>query len=290
MTGYGSVRVDRPGFAAEIELRSVNNRYLKILAKLADELAPYQALMEEAIRSRVARGSVFLNVYFERKRASDLYEIDGEVVRKYLRQIRRLEKDLHSRAASDVRDILTLPGVARARESALVRSKEIGDALASGVQKAAARLDATRIREGRAIAASLRRSAKKVEGLLRMVRRKAPEVPRRYRDRLEERLGQLLPGGVPPVEKADLLREMAIYADRADITEEIERLSAHLEAFEETLTRGGVIGRELDFLLQEMFREANTMAVKCSSLDLAPIIVAMKSEVDRLKEQVQNVE
>jgi len=290
MTGYGSVRVDSARFAAEIELRSVNNRYLKIIAKLADEVAPYQAAMEEVIRAHVARGSVFLNVYFERKHASDLYDIDGEVVRKYLRQIRHLEKELESKTASDVRDIIELPGVARAREGALARSKEVDDMLSAGVEKAAAKLDATRIREGRAIGASLRRSAKKIEGFLRTIRREAPEVPRRYRDRLEERLGQLLPGGVPSVDKADLLREMTIYADRADITEEIERLEAHLAAFDETLTRGGVVGRELDFLLQEMFREANTMAVKCSSLALASVIVSMKSEVDRLKEQVQNVE
>jgi uncharacterized protein (TIGR00255 family) len=290
MTGYGEATVESESFVLAVETKSVNNRFLKIVAKIPEEVSYLQNEFEERVRKSLPRGSVSFTVRFTPTRCADLYDIDDELLEKYLHSMERLAKKLGRDEEIRLKDLLLLPGVVRTEE-ALVLGKDVVLPFALRAMDGALRgLLAMREAEGRLLEEDFRKRAETLRGLLEEVRREAPRAVDDQRRKLEERVNLLLSEKGVALSAEDVLREVALLADRSDITEEIERFHSHLVQFVDSLESPQPVGRKLEFVLQEMAREANTMGSKSSGMQLGHSIVEIKAEVDRLKEQVMNVE
>jgi uncharacterized protein (TIGR00255 family) len=290
MTGYGEVRISADGFELAVETKGVNNRFLKVSSKLSEEISYLQNDLEEEVRRYVERGSVFVTIYFRPTRFTDLYEIDEEVLKKYVKRLKSLGRELGNHQEIPLRDLLLLPGVVHTEENVLLGKKAVLPAALKGLRAALKCMIAMREREGRNLTRQFQARGKVLRGLLAKVAAQAPGAVAEYQRRLGDRVNRLLADRDIALSGAELLKEVAIMAERSDITEEVERMQSHLDQFEESLQAKEPVGRKLEFLVQEMFRESNTMASKSTSPELSRYLVEIKAEVDRLKEQIQNVE
>ena len=287
MTGYGRAHLEGDGFALTVEIRSVNNRFLKVSTRMPEAWEQLAGAIEGVIKERVSRGSVTVTV----RKAGSLagtreFVVNREAVEEYRRQLASLEggRDL------PLAVILGLPGVVGAADESDAELDEVWRRIAATVRQACDALGEMRRREGEHLRGALLTITGAIRGLTAEIRRRAPDMVARYRDRLAARVKELLRDGDVNVSDADLARELAIYAERSDIREEIDRMESHLKQFETLMDSDKPAGRQLEFLVQEMFREMNTMGSKAADADLAQVVLDAKAEVDRLKEQVMNVE
>jgi len=290
MTGYGEAMAEGKTFAFSVELKSVNNRFLKIVAKIADEVSYLQNDLEELVRKRVVRGSVSFTVRFAPTRYVDLYEIDEEVLKKYMATLNRIKDDLNSKEEIFIKDLLLLPGVIHTEETLILGKQEVLPVALKAMEDALDHLLAMRGEEGAHLEEEFRKRTEGIFGLVSRVKVEAPQALQEYRQKLEERLNLLLTETGITLSQEDLLKELAILAERSDITEEVARLESHLKQFMRNLDSAQPVGRKLEFIVQEMAREANTMGAKSNNTTLNQSIMEIKAEVDRLKEQVMNVE
>ena len=290
MTGFGEATVEERSFVLSIELKSVNNRFLKVSGKIPEEISYLQNDLEEEVRESVLRGSVFLTVRFAPTRYADLYEIDEDVLKKYLKTLNRIKDDLNSKEEIRLKDLLLLPGVIRTEEALVLGKEEVLPAAVKAMDAAMKRLLEMRLQEGGRLKEDFQGRASGLKSLLDRIRVNAPRALSEYHQKLEERVNQLIRDRGVTIAPEDLLKEVAILAERSDITEEIQRLDGHIHQFCATLEETQPVGRKLEFIVQEMFRESNTMSAKSSNTSLNQSIVEVKAEVDRLKEQVANVE
>lgn len=296
MTGFGDARLERGGVTYSLEVRSVNHRYLKAQVRLPDELAPLEGGLEETLRGLLQRGSVTVRCSAEGSPASQAGAINEGVLEAYLKTVdaasRRLSADRATPTTTptptptvDLATLLSLPGVLRA-EPMDARLSAARAAFQELLPRACDKLVEMRIREGRALHAEMVELCGVVSTSLTVVRGRAPEVSKLYESRLKARIEQLLPEAEP----VDIVREVAAYAERCDVNEEISRLSGHVEQFLAAIDEQGAVGRKLDFIAQEMLREANTIASKSPDAELSRAAIEAKAAIDRIKEQVQNVE
>jgi uncharacterized protein (TIGR00255 family) len=292
MTGFGraSFQVDLTTF--EVELRSVNHRYLDSRVRLPRLLAGVESEVRARIQSRFARGKVDCSVTAPGAGGpAPKLEIDLEVARDYLRSAERLREEGEVGGKLKVGTLLSLPGVSRFVVPDL-SAEALREGLLGAVDAALGVLDAMRITEGAALERDLLDRLDVVEGLARSLESRAGEVRAAVRERLRRRAEQLRQeSGL--FDEARLHQEIVLAADRLDVTEEIVRLRSHVEQFRRIAAEGGAgkpVGRRLDFLLQEFGREANTIGSKGSDAPIAHEIVELKAEIERLREQVQNVE
>ncbi len=290
MTGYGEATVEGKNFVLSIELKSVNNRFLKVSSKIPEEVSYLQNDLEGEIRKSILRGSVFFTARFAPTRYVDLYEIDEEVLKKYLKTLNRIKEELSSNEEVRLKDLLLLPGVIHTEEALILGKEVVLPVALRAMAGALAKFVKMRGLEGSRLESEFRKRSARVGELLEKVKLDAPRALGEYQQKLEERVNQLLREKGVKLEPAELLKEVAILAERSDITEEIQRLESHLHQFVETLGEPQPVGRKLEFIVQEMFRESNTMSAKSSNTALSHGIVEIKAEVDRLKEQVVNVE
>jgi len=290
MTGYGELRLSGEGFELFIETRSVNNRFLKISSKISEEVSYLQNDLEEEVRRHVERGSIFITVHFRPTRFTDLYDVDEEVLLKYLSRLKRLPKALGNSHQILLKDLLHLPGVIHSEENVILSKEAVLPVALRGLRSALQQMILMRGREGKNLKRHFEARAKFLRSLLTRLSARAPRAVADYQKRLSERVNRLLADQEVTLSPQDLIREVAILAERSDITEEIDRMQSHLDQFHESLEAKEPVGRKLEFLIQEMFRESNTMASKSTSAELSRDLVEIKAEVDRLKEQIQNVE
>lgn len=291
MTGFGDARLERCGVTYSLEARSVNHRYLKAAVRLPDELAPLEGGLEEALRGLLQRGSVTVRCSAEGTPAGQAGAINQGVLDSYLQAVHAASLRLGEHPSElvkpsvDLAGLLALPGVLRVEplDARLAAAREAFHEL---LPQACERLVAMRAREGQALHAELTELCGVVSRALEVVRLRAPEVSRYYEARLKARIEQMLPEAQP----VDIVREVASYAERCDVNEEISRLGGHVEQFVRALDEDGPVGRKLDFIAQEMLREANTIASKSPDASLSRAAIEAKAAIDRIKEQVQNVE
>ncbi len=291
MTGFGDARLERGGVTYSLEVRSVNHRYLKAQVRLPDEFAPLEGGLEEALRGLLQRGSVTVRCSAEGSPASQAGAINQGVLESYLQAVHAASLKLGERPSEfvkpslDLAGLLLLPGVLRAEplDARLAAAREAFHGL---LPQACQKLVEMRAREGQALHAELAQLCGVVSSSLEIVQGKAPEVSKLYEARLKARIEQLLPEAEP----VDIVREVAAYAERCDVNEEISRLGGHVEQFLLAIGEDGPVGRKLDFIAQEMLREANTIASKSPDADLSRAAIEAKAAIDRIKEQVQNVE
>jgi len=288
MTGFGAASSEAQGASLRVEVRSVNHRHLAVKTRLPEALGALEAEVEERVRAQCERGTVSVNVALERAEGAAPAHVDRELARRYARELTHLAEELGISSALSLDTLVTLPGVL-CDSAAVEDGSRTRAAALELVDQALAGMLAMRAAEGAALAADLRKNAQALAKLAARIQKRLPSVVRAHRAALERRVQALL-GGKTPVTSADLAREIALQADRLDVSEELTRLSSHLDQLETFVAKGGRIGRQLDFLVQEIFREVNTLGAKCSDATVAHWVVEAKTHVERLREQVQNVE
>jgi len=289
MTGFGDASAENNGTHYAVEIRSLNNRFFKAMIKLPDNLSGLEPEIETMLRKRLERGSITYILKIRQDSAEAAYHVNTAALEAYLSQLRNV-KGLDGVARIDLAGLLTLPGVCSEPRDDSDEIARHGDTIRALTEKSIQKLEQMRRREGEALFGELLKHLAVMRGELEEIARRAPFVIDDYHKRLSARVNQLLSKAELNVSQQDLLKEVAVFAERADITEEIHRLRTHLDAFEAACRQGEHAGRKLDFITQEMLREANTIASKANDGEIARRIVEVKGAIDRLKEQVQNVE
>lgn len=289
MTGFGEARLEEFGHAYHLELRSVNNRYFKAAIHLPEDFAFLETEAERLLRQRLARGSVTLRLHVRDLSPQAALEINTAAVEAYVKQLRQVTGD-DRRLTIDLATLLTLPGACQPRELTETERDQRWGVLARLTETALERLIEMRATEGRGLAQDLFAHCERMRGCLEVIRGRVPLVVQEYRDRLRVRVEQLIANSNVELAEEDLLKEVSIYAERSDISEELSRLEGHLEQFAAQIAGAEPAGRKLEFISQEMLREANTMGSKTGDPAIAHQIIEIKSAVDRVKEQVQNAE
>ncbi len=289
MTGYGAARAKSRRIAVEVEARSVNSRSLKVTLRTPAVLSPREPDLEALVRRQVGRGSVTLAVQLQFLRPEDVVRVRTEVVEGFARALDALRKKGLVEGPLTAEAVAALPGALDSAAEAPLRDED-WRAVKGAVEAALRALDTMRTREARHLVRDLLLNARRIRKNLALVGKRAPDVVKEYARRLKEKADALLASSGASLDDTTLAREVAVYAERSDVAEEVTRLSAHLDEFERYLASQGEIGRTLDFLSQEMLRETNTIGSKSQDVGIARAVIALKSDVDRIKEQVQNLE
>jgi uncharacterized protein (TIGR00255 family) len=288
MTGYGRGEESRDALQITVELRAVNHRFLDVQLKMP---RPWMALEPQVLallRERVARGRV--EVFVRRDHAlgsGPVPRADIDLARAIATEVHRIGEALHLPAALSIDSLLALPGVLSVAEPEVDAAAE-APALLAAVDAAAAALDSMRRSEGERLVADVEARLRRVEEIAVALEALGSELPAQFQERLEKRLETLL--GDAALDPNRLAQEVAILADRADVHEELTRLRAHVAQARELLAREEPPGRPLDFLVQELHREANTLGSKAVDTSVSPHIVELKSQIEKIREQVANLE
>ena len=288
MTGYGRAVETVNGREFTVELRSVNNRYLDCTVKLPRSLSFAEDAVKQAVKNTISRGKVDVYISVHSEGAADVkVSLNAAMVEGYLAAMKQMAADY------DVKDDISVSLLSRMPEVFTVEKPDVDEEqlradLLSVVDKALAAYDAMRAAEGKALENDLRSRGNTILELVAQVEAGNGQTVIDYRTRLENKLKEVLANTA--IDESRILTEAAIFADKVAVDEETVRLRSHLEQMNNMLTAGGAIGRKLDFLLQEMNREANTTGSKCTDVRLARIVVDIKAELEKIREQTQNIE
>ena len=288
MTGFGEARLQKEAWSVGVEVRTVNNRHFKFNAKISEPYGALEPDLERLIRDTIRRGTVTLQVRFDRPKRAEDYRINAVALASYRDQLLALQDSRDS--PINFAALLVLPGVVDERRPTSDDPHDDWPALASVVAEAVQRLQTSRAEEGRAMADELVGFGAALKGLLGRIAERGPNVVSSYQARLVERVRTLVQGQGVTVEPKDLIREVAIFAERADITEEVVRLKAHLAQFVEVIHEPESAGRKLEFVVQEMGRETNTIGSKANDVEISRSVVEMKGLLEKIRELIQNVE
>lgn len=292
MTGYGSFQVDIGKTAYIVEIKTINHRYLKINSRFPDLFNPIQFDIENLVKTELFRGTIYLSIKEFAKNEEPKYAISLIEIQDYLKQIQKISQEIfpHEKNIS-LNTLLSLPGVITSIEKdSITLYPDLERGIFEAFQKALQKVVSMRKKEGKEMEKELKSYLSKIQKILREIEKRLPVFLEEYKVKLKERISLLLEDHTLGVEPKDLVRELAIFADKTDISEEVLRLKSHIEQFKETLKEKGSIGRKLEFIAQEMLREANTMGAKISDVEALNQIVEIKTYVDKIKEQVQNIE
>jgi uncharacterized protein (TIGR00255 family) len=296
MTGYAQARVEQAGWAIRVSVKSVNHRFLDIRFRLPEGFDVYELRLRQIIRERIHRGHIDVNLNVQPGAASPV-QVNRELLEAYMRAAEDLRRQIGNATDLDVVSLLRLPGVIGGLAPALPDTDEeqdqLGVALDDCLREALVKLDEMRHAEGRHLSEELRSRVARIGKQTDKVRDLAVALTPAFARRLQTRLKELLNG--TGIEPARLAQEAALLAERSDISEELDRLRSHLQQFAKLLDGAGELGKKLDFLLQEMHREANTMlsktpGVEDEALAITGLSLEIRAEIEKLREQVQNIE
>jgi len=287
MTGYGRHAVQQDGREATVELKSVNHRYLDFGFRLPRDMQYLEGDMRSQISAALSRGRVdVVLTYVNHRGDARQVSADMALAQTYHKAFKRLKKDLSLSGGLRFADLAAAPGVltvTQAAEDEQMVAALVQQALAGALEA----LIASREREGAAMQADMQGIARQLEDIHQQIAALAPQQPERYAQRLTERLKQLRPEEIDPQR---LAQEVALFADRCAVDEELARLRAHLDSLNALLGDSQPLGRRLDFLVQEMNREVNTIGSKTSELAITQLVLDAKNALEKLREQLQNVE
>lgn len=292
MTGYGEARHQSDTLTLAIELRSVNNRYLKVSLRATEPYHLLEPEFERVIRNQVRRGTVQVHVRCERQYAPTDFRVNTVALRGYLTQLRAVAAELGmtDQGAALIGPVLALPGVVPEPGNTPHILAEEWPLIQRVLNEALAKLQTMRQEEGRAMAQELLQHRDSIATHLDRIRRRAPDIVDAYRDRLHERVRKLLGELDVKIDRSELIKEVSIFAERSDIAEEVVRLASHLDQFQEIMNEPESPGRKLEFLTQEMSREVNTIGSKASDVEISRQVVEIKGTLEKIRELVQNVE
>ena len=289
MTGYGKGMVAGDDFSVSVDLKTVNNRFLDIHLRVGSELASLEPSIKKRVTSRLTRGRVDVTVSLERV-AQVAYELNRPLIAGYINALKQLQQDFNIAGELDINVLARIPGALQPARNGI--DERVITGLEQALDQALDELEKMREQEGEALKNELRDRVRKIEALVPVIESSAAGLADAYRQRLQKRIGELLnrAGQIVEVDPVRLAQEVAYLADRSDVSEEMVRLRSHLSQFQEALDAPGEAGKMLDFLLQELNREANTTLSKSTDLVIKEAGLAIKAEVEKLREQVQNVE
>ena len=289
MTGYGKGMVAGDDFSVSVDLKTVNNRFLDIHLRVGSELASLEPSIKKRVTSRLTRGRVDVTVSLERV-AQVAYELNRPLIAGYINALKQLQQDFDIAGELDINVLARIPGALQPARNGI--DERVIAGLEQALDQALDELEKMRVQEGEALKNELRDRVRKIEALVPVIEASAAGLADAYRQRLQKRIGELLnrAGQLVEVDPVRLAQEVAYLADRSDVSEEMVRLRSHLSQFQEALDAPGEAGKMLDFLLQELNREANTTLSKSTDLVIKEAGLAIKAEVEKLREQVQNVE
>lgn len=288
MTGYGRGVVDHNGIKFSVELNSVNRKQSDIVINLPRDLAELEPRIRQTINENISRGRTNAVVtYHGGQNGVRKLAFDTELARSYHEAMRDLQKELNAPGEITIDTILQAPGVMRVPEEA-IKAEEAWPAIERALRSGLAELIKMREREGKHLAKDLIRRLKAMRKQLKEIRALHPEVVKKYRTALLDRIQK---AGLPITSDDErLVREVSFFADRADVSEELTRLESHLAQFAHHLRKNEPVGRTLEFITQEIFRELNTLGAKANDAAISQRVVASKSELEKIREQIQNLE
>ncbi|WP_339732112.1 YicC/YloC family endoribonuclease [uncultured Gimesia sp.] len=290
MTGFGSSTAEDDRISVQAEIRTVNNRYLKISTRYPDFYAKLGSQIEKLLRGSITRGTVNLTLKIDSLNRTSDYLLDEKVIQQYWSQLKHLTEVCHLPLPDNLNSLLSLPGAAIDNYSRSHNPEADWSLIEQAIQGALIELTEFRKKEGESAQADLLTSNQIICDQLDVVKQKAPLVVTSYRDRLHQRLSDLLQDQEVEFDPDSLIREVSLFADRCDINEEITRLQCHLEQFDTIITGKTSQGKKLEFLVQEMFREINTIGSKANDVEISHAVIDMKLAVEKIRENVQNVE
>ena len=290
MTGFGEARKQTSDMSIAVEVRTINSRHFKLSYRASDGYAALEPEVEAATREVIRRGTIQLNLRVDRSSVADDYRINTDVLDNYRRQLEQYAAGNKLKVSLDPQAFLTLPGVIIEKSRSADDPHEDWPTIEPVVKEALAAMSKMRAEEGVALAADLAHNGRQILEHLDAITRRSPEVTLSYQTRLTTRVQQALSELNVTVEPADLLRELALFADRSDISEELVRLRSHLQQYEAALMLPESSGRKLEFITQEMGREINTIGSKANDAEISHLVVEIKTALERIREQIQNVE
>ncbi len=293
MTGFAAASRPTPLGVISLELRSVNSRFLDLSLRVSDELRNFEPLLREGIGAALSRGKVDCRLWVQRQAQPAAPQINDEALRQFAVLAARVSQAVPGAAPATVADALAWPGVV---ETPSLDGEALRSALQAALEEALHTLQATRQREGDALRRILHERCDAIDGIVAQLRPRVPEILAALEKKLSERLTQALTpalagGTVSREEIVDRIRqEVTLYGLRADVDEELKRLTTHVTEVRRVLEAGGAVGRRLDFLMQELNREANTLGSKATAIDLTQAAVELKLAIEQMREQIQNLE
>jgi uncharacterized protein (TIGR00255 family) len=289
MTGYGRGAVNENDFSVTVELKTVNNRFLDVSLRLSNEMQSLESEIKRLISNRLSRGRVDVNVQYERT-DEITFELNRPMIAGYLAAMKKMQDEFGLVGEPDLNVITKLPNVLIPKKDELSEAFAFG--VAAAVTTAIEDLEKMRANEGEMLMAELASRLDTIEQLLPSIETQAASISEEYRQRLTKRIGEMLAKSDSQIEldQGRLAQEIAFLSDRADISEEIARLRTHIEHFRTIMSEEKEVGKRLDFLTQELNREANTITSKTNNMIVKENALAIKSEIEKIREQVQNVE
>jgi uncharacterized protein (TIGR00255 family) len=290
MTGYGQAQGEFDGASYTVEVKTVNNRYFKTIIKLPELLAFLEEDIEKLLKNNLTRGTVNYVLRLKEVSTEVLFNIDETALQKIIEKLNMASSATGLEGAFDISNLLSLPGIIRPILPDEEMAKKTRETVLKVSQKAIDKLRQMRATEGNFLAEELKGHCQAIEKDLEQIRARSTLVLQEYARKLKQRVDVLLAEAKFNLDEEILAREVAIYADRSDISEEIARMDSHLQQFIQSCQTNEQAGRRLDFISQEMLREANTIASKTSDGDITRSVVDMKCWIERIKEQIQNVE
>lgn len=290
MTGYGRGECSQDGFKITVEVSSVNRKQAEISVTLPRELELLEGRIRDQVNQQVSRGRTTVKVTFHAAsgQLAARQHLDVELAKAYARELERLAKSLHLEGPLTLDHVLRAPGVFQTDEQ-LAGEGDFGPAVDRALKQALSGMVTMREREGKALEKDLQSRINLMRKAVEQIRKRAPEVAKRYRDQLRARIKE---AGLdlPPEDDDRLIKEVVYFADRSDISEELTRMESHFKQFEDCRRSREPVGRTLDFLAQEMNREINTIGSKANDSQISRGVVTLKAELEKFREQAQNVE
>lgn len=290
MTGFGRAQGSTGRYAVDIEIRSLNNRYLKVRLRVPSAISNFEAQIENLVRSRLSRGTVDMWVRITDLAPASGYTLDMDMVRRYREFASTLQAEMDIHGDLGLSDYIMLPGVISTGGDDSGAPEDLLAVVMDLAGKAIGSLEEMRMREGRALALDIAKRADIIGALAKEISALTGEVVAAYRDRLLSRVRDLMAGSGIEISEENILREVSIFAERSDISEELARIESHLQQLREALESDGDQGRKLEFVAQELHREINTIGSKANDAAISRLVVDAKGEIDKIREQCQNLE
>jgi len=290
MTGFARICREIDGISYAVEIKTVNNRYFKPSIRLPDAATFLEQDIEKLLRQNIYRGAANYQLRYKNVSGEPMFDIDSAALKSYVEKLNGVQPSSGVQCGINLADLLLLPGVVRAQEPENEKAQQVRKAVLEVTAQAVGQLKKMRAQEGQSLADDLKQQCDRITQLLEGIKSRGKVVISEYQERLASRVKDLLANARLELDSVTLAREVALFADRSDISEEIIRLSSHIEQFLTNCRTDEYAGRKLDFISQEMLREANTIASKASDAKICSDVVEIKSCIERIKEQVQNVE
>ena len=288
MTGYGSAKGQTGGLEITVELKSVNNRYLDTSVRLPRSFLFAEDAVKSAVQAHISRGKVDVFVSIDTSLADDMtVKVNEPLLKGYIEAIRHISEeyslanDLTALSVSRFPDVLSV-------EKKDLDAEAISAALCEVTERALCDFDAMRLREGEKLRDDVLNRLETIDALVSTVERESPKTVAEYRSRLEQKMAEVL--GTAGIDESRILAEAALFADHIAVDEETVRLRSHMAQLRTMINGDSPTGRKIDFLIQEFNREANTIGSKCQNSDIAHVVVDLKSEIEKIREQIQNIE